>query len=681
LFTIELLRSMQERGDLVRDEADGAWIKGGVLDWGALPARVEAVIEARVERLEPRLRQVASAASVQGEQFTAEVLAAVQGVAEEPLLRDLRKLETVDRLVREKGELRIGSQRAVTYQFGHILIQQYLYQRLSRAERRLLHRQVAAALEHLYSGNESEIAVRLAHHLLWAGDDDRAFHYSDLAAERAARRYAHEEAITLYTQAIELAVHVGPDVATLASLYGKRGLAYETLGRFERARADYETALQIGQTAGERRIQWRALLDLARLWGSRDYAESRGLLHQVLDLARHMADPGVYAKSLNWVGNWHTNADDLPAAIEYHRQALTVVEQVGDLRETASTLDQLGLASLIHGDPAASVEYYDRAIEQWQRMDDQPGLTASLTGRGLASGGPLGVPTAVSPDLQVNARADLEEALRIARGTNSPSAECWALWSLSLLHSAEGQYGRALDAVHNALGIATAIGHREWMAGSRSVLGQLYVALFAAEEAQLHLRQALVLAEQLHSQHWIHHATGTLAAACFLRHDLAQAQAWLDTLLSPETPMDSMHKRTCWARRAELAILQGRAPLALDIAEHLIASAPGMSPDRVIPYLWQLKARALAAMGQPEEARSLLQAAVQHAHVPEAQFLLWRLHASLGHVYRAMGQTAEAEARFSTARLLVDELADTIRVQALRDGFLRGAHGLLRSQP
>ncbi len=682
LFTIELLRSMQERGNLLRDEADGAWITGAALDWRALPARVEAVIEARIDHLEPRLRQIVSVASVEGEQFTAEVLAAIQGAAVDPLLQDLRKLETLHRLVREQDEVQVGSQRVAAYRFGHILIQQYLYQRLSRAERRRLHGQVAAALEHLYSGNQGEIAVRLAHHFLRAGDDVRAFHYSDLAAERAARRYAHEEAITLYTQAIELAGRVAPDVATLAGLHGKRGLAHETLGRFERARADYEAALQIGQGAGERRVEWRALLDLARLWTSRDYDQSRSFVDRALDLACGIGDPALYAESLNWVANWHLNADDLPLAIEHHRQALTVVEQLGDKRETASTLERLALAYQMRGELMASVDYYERAIALYQQLDDQPGLAASLTGRGLAyCSGSFAAPTIIPPATLANAQADLEEALRIAGDTTSPSAEAWALWSLALLHAGEGQYGRALEAVQDSLSTATSIGHREWMAGSRSILGELYVALFAAEEAQLQLRQALALAEQLHSQHWIHHATAALTGACCLLHDLAQAQAWLDTLLSPETPMDSIHKRTCWARRGELALQQGRASLALEIAERLIASAPDMSSGKVIPYLWQLKAQALAATGQPEEASSLLQVAVQHAQVPGARFLLWRLHASLGHAHGTMGQAAEADAHFSTARLLVDELADTIRVQALRDGFLRGAHGLFRSPP
>jgi adenylate cyclase len=682
LFTVELLRSMQERGDLVRDEADGAWIQGPGLDWQTLPARVEAVIEARIDYLQPRLRRIVSVASVEGEQFTAEVLAAVQGAAVDPLLQDLQKLETLHRLVREQGEVQVGSRRAAAYRFGHILIQEYLYQHFSQAERRRLHGQVAAALEHLYGENQGEIAVRLAHHFLRAGDEGPAFHYTDLAAERAARRYAHEEAITLYTQALELAARAEPDVATLASLHCKRGLAYETLGRFEHARADYETALQAGQTAGERRVEWRALLDLARLWTSRDYGESRGFIDRALDLARSMGDPVVYAESLNRVANWHLNADDLPLAIEYHRQALTVVERLGDRREAASTLERLALASQMRGEHAPSVEYYERAISLYRRMDDQPGLASSLTGRGLAyCSGSFAAPTMIPPARPVDALADLEEALGIARETNSPSAESWALWALALFHAGEGQYGRALEAVHGALSVATAIGHREWMAGSRSILGYLYVELFTAEEAQLQLRQALALAERLHSQHWIHHATAALAGACCLLNDLEQAQAWLDTLLSPGTPMDSIHKRSCWARRAELALLQGRASLALDIAERLIATAPGMSPGKVIPYLWRLKAEAQSATGQREEAASLLLAAVQHAQMPGSRFLLWRLHASLGHVHGTMGQEGEAEAHFLTARQLVAELADTIRVADLKDAFIGGAHRLLVSSP
>ena len=106
LFTIELLRAMQERGDLVRDE-DEAWTEGAVIDWGSLPGRVEAVIEERIGRLEQALRQTLSIASVEGEDFTAQVTAMVKEVSERQLLGELsQELEKRHRLVRGRARCR-----------------------------------------------------------------------------------------------------------------------------------------------------------------------------------------------------------------------------------------------------------------------------------------------------------------------------------------------------------------------------------------------------------------------------------------------------------------------------------------------------------------------------------------------------------------------------------------------
>lgn len=145
--------------------------------------------------------------------------------------------------------------------------------------------------------------------------------------------------------------------------------------------------------------------------------------------------------------------------------------------------------------------------------------------------------------------------------------------------------------------------------------------------------------------------------------------------------MDGIRKRACWARRAELALLQGRPPLALDIAERLIASAPGMSAGQVIPYLWQLKAEALTGMGQTEEAGLLLRAAVRAARMAEWRFLLWRLHASLGHLYGTLGRQNAAEGERSTAHGLVEELADTLPHGDLRDNYLQRAHERIATSP
>lgn len=67
---------MQERGDLVQDE-EGRWVEGPALGWETLPARVEAVIQQRVGRLGEGLRDILTVASMEGERFTAQVVARV----------------------------------------------------------------------------------------------------------------------------------------------------------------------------------------------------------------------------------------------------------------------------------------------------------------------------------------------------------------------------------------------------------------------------------------------------------------------------------------------------------------------------------------------------------------------------------------------------------------------------
>ena len=680
LFTVELLRAMQERGDLLKDE-DGCWIEGPTLDWEALPARVEAVIAERIARLDPDLQEILTVASVEGEVFTAQVVAQVQKMAERPVLHRLsQELERWHRLVREQEEVQTGRRRMSRYRFGHVLFQDYVYKRLSLGERRLLHGDIAAALEKLYDGQLDEMAVQLAHHFQKADDYGRTLRYLTLAAERASRLYANDEAITHYTRAIEVAKRVSPDAVSLAKLHRGRGLACETLGEFDRARADHEAILQIAHAAGERHVEWRALLDLGKLWASRDYNQTRDYFEQALELARRMDNPAVLAGSLNCMGNWHANAEDSLTAVAYHQEALEIVEELGDRRDLANTLDLLGLAYLLGGDLTASVRTYDRAIALSRELDDRPRLVTGLIARAVVVSELImlaSVPAIAPPD----APRDFEEAIRIAREVNSASDEAWAYWALGQLHTVQGRFGHAMEVIQSGLRIASEIGHREWEVGNRSALGLLYAELLAPEEALQQLEGALTLARELRSQTWIHRVTGALAGAHYLLDDLTGAQTCLETVLSLQTPMDTMGKRYCWARRAELALFQGDPALALAITDRLIASAPGMSLGRVITFLWKLKGEALAAMGRTEEACSLLRAAIENARATEERFLLWRIHASLGRLYRALGRQSEAEREFSTARELVEELAETLPNEELRGNFFQRAHNRLRSSP
>ena len=680
LFTVEILRAMQERADLLRD-ADGTWIEGPTLDWEVIPARVEAVIEERIDRLDPELQDILTIASVEGELFTAQVVAQVQKVPERATLRRLSQdLERQQWLVREQGEVYTGRTRLSRYRFGHILFQDYLYKRLSQGERRLLHRDVAAALEKLNEGQLDEIAVQLAQHFHKAGDYRQAFRYFCLAAKRAVHLYESGEAITHYTRAIQLAERVSPDAVSLAKLHRGRGLAFERLGEFDQAHADHSATLQIAHAAGEQQVEWRANLDLGRLWASRDYNQARDYFEAALELARRIGEPTFLADSLNWMGNWCANDENPKRAAAYHQEALSIFEDLGNQRGLANTLDLLALANMLAGDLNTSVHYYDRAIALFRELDDRLRLASSLTGRAttvsvlalLAS-----VPAAPSSD----AISDFRQALRIADEIDSAPDQAWALYSLGMLHTVHGQFGRALRGIQSSLRIASEIGHREYVVGARDALGRLYVELFAPVQALGQLEDALTLAGELRSPTWIHSVSGVLAGVYLMLDDQKQAHACLEMAISPQTPMNTLGRRYCWVRRAELALAQDDPALALDITDRLIASAPSMSRERVITFLWKLKAEALAASGHTEKACSLLHSAIKNAQKAGERSLLWQLHASLGRLYRTMGNQEAAKIEFSAARTLIDELAAAIPDETLKDRFHQGAYSILRIVP
>lgn len=207
LFAVEMLRGLQERGALIQDE-QGHWLEGAALDWETLPARVEGVIGERLGRLPTLLQEALQVASVEGEVFTAEVVAQVQMLDERDLVRRLSgELSKQHHLVREQGSQRLGSQRLSYYRFRHNLFQKYLYNNLDPAERIYLHEGVGQTLVALYQNQPEEmaaIAVQLAYHFQAAGLVAKAVDYLHQAGKRAVRLSANQEAIAHFTKALAL---------------------------------------------------------------------------------------------------------------------------------------------------------------------------------------------------------------------------------------------------------------------------------------------------------------------------------------------------------------------------------------------------------------------------------------------------------------------------------------------
>lgn len=309
LFVVELLRSLAERGHLVRDE-DGRFVEAADLDWALVPARVEGVIAERVGRIDDGSRRLLTVASVEGEDFTAEIVAAVEDTDGREVMKRLAgPLSKKHRLVSSRGLGRMDGRRLSLFRFRHNLFQTYLYEALDPVERAWLHEEVAAALEGLYGANAGDIAGSLARHYQAAGVPEKALAYLRVAGDQARRVSANEEAADCYRGALH-ALEDMPPTASIgeaerhtelrAGLLEDLGRVRALTGAYDEARELYGEALALH--AAEARLHRARLLRATGDSWQDQHAGDRALA--LYDQADELLGPQPADEEAAWWNEW-----------------------------------------------------------------------------------------------------------------------------------------------------------------------------------------------------------------------------------------------------------------------------------------------------------------------------------------------------------------------------------------
>jgi tetratricopeptide (TPR) repeat protein len=277
----------------------------------------------------------------------------------------------------------------------------------------------------------------------------------------------------------------------------------------------------------------------------------------------------------------------------------------------AETFDLLGTTYGMRGDRVKAVELLGQAIALFRSQGDTQNLISSLGMRALQSM-PGASETTVCPLRRRDACVqDAAEALRLARQIDSLSGQVFAENAQAHTLLAYGEFGSALAHAHAAQRIATAIEHQQWRVAIFYCLGQAYLLLLAPAPAISALEAGLTLAQELGSTFWIATLAATLARASILNRDLAAAQATLRVVMPPDQRPRSIAERTIVLVQRELLLAQGEPAGALQIAEHLLTSAPGSAPGQPtqpIPHLLKLKGEALLALPRADAAVAVLAA-------------------------------------------------------------------------
>jgi len=256
-----------------------------------IPATVQGVLAARIDRLQPAEKALLQTLAVIGKIFPWSLLACVVEQPEDKTKSLLARLQA--------GEF-IYEQPAfpeVEYSFKHALTQEVTYGSLLSERRRALHERTAQAIETLFSAQIEEHCSELAHHFSRSGNTLRAVEYLHRAGRQAVQRSADAEAVTHLTMALTLLAPLpeGPERAEQElALQITLGPAWMATGGFAAPEvgATYTRALALCRQLGETTQLFAALMGLRTFYTVRaELRTARELAEQLLGLAEQAQDP------------------------------------------------------------------------------------------------------------------------------------------------------------------------------------------------------------------------------------------------------------------------------------------------------------------------------------------------------------------------------------------------------
>ena len=337
---------------LARDDADSA-------EW-PLPSGIRELLDARLAALGELAGQVVAAAAVLGRSFDLDSVRESSGRSDEEVVLAAEELQA-------RGVLVEGSHEML--EFRHEQERALIYERMTLARRRLLHRRVATALG--ARDRHEEHAALIAHHLALGGDDAAAAELYHVAGDRARALYANAEALADYRAALALG---SKEPATL----------HEAIGDLEMFAGDYGAALASYQAA-------------AALAGP---VEAAGVEHRIgiLHLRRgewELADASLVAAlgGLDGAAAARATAD---RSLTAHRrgleddaaslaaEALELAESAEDLSARAQAHNILGILASSRGEGEEAVRHLQQALALAESMDDHAAATAALNNLALA---------------------------------------------------------------------------------------------------------------------------------------------------------------------------------------------------------------------------------------------------------------------------------------------------------
>ena len=509
----ELVKMLIDQGAIESSGENWKAIHGKLLST-QVPQTLTGVLQARLDGLNPAEKLALQQASVIGVVFWGEALAAIDARAINALPSLMRR-----ELIVPRQDARIEGVHE--YAFKHQLLHHVTYDTVLKRMRRDLHAKAAAWLAGLTGARASDFLGTTAEHYEKALDYTQAREYFARAAEHAMPRYAHEAVLGYVARALTLADKDG-SLGTPAlrwRLFDARERTLDMQGRRSEQRAALDALHQLAETVHDNRR--RAELALRRsglALHTGDYRTQNDAASEALELAASFQDEELRLNAVLLLTISMAYLGDAGAK-ELAQRSLIEARALGLRRVEAKFLS--ALPNLELGSPVASPAMQQEALMIWQELGDKKNEAILLTNLGIAY---------LEFGQFDQAQEYLEKGLRLNRAVGDRANEPVALVNLSQLALWRGDYALALAHALTALDVAVTVQAKEfealalWHVGNAELSNGRPVAAAAAFDSASAVSRSI--------DHLVQHdATASQARVALTQNDEVKALECVEALL------------------------------------------------------------------------------------------------------------------------------------------------------
>jgi len=414
-----------------------------------VPATVQAVLAARIDRLPPENKRLLQSAAVIGKDVPFALLQAIADSSEDNLRGSLAELQNGEFLY----EASLFPE--LEYTFKHALTHEVTYGSLLQDRRRTVHARIVEAIETRYAGRLGEQAELLAHHAFRGELWQKAVTYLRQAGVKAADRSANREGVGFFDQAIAALSHLPQNREALelaVDLRLEMRPWLRMLGEQERIIKQFSEAESLAVELGDK----------------------RRLTHAFADSCAYFSQEGDHKRAIN-----------------AGERALVLATEMGDSAIQIGTQVRLARVYVRLGD-------YRRAIDLCEQN------LSSLKGRPVGQRNPFGMQAIVSVGTRSQYAVCLgevgeltqginwaQEAVRIAETLDHSHSLVAAYSSLSYVYFVKGDLEKSLTLLNRSLDICRSAHLDMWLSWPQAQLGHVYAHMGRSVEALPLLEDAI----------------------------------------------------------------------------------------------------------------------------------------------------------------------------------------------